>query len=118
MGFVEDRAADAVAILAEQGQDVTYTPSGASPRTVTALWDPVATVGDTDPDGRRVSIDGVLQVAEADAATPDERDYFTIGGTDYAVSSIGSRRWVVEFRLVRSTVQRVGGGPNARIQRS
>ena len=122
---MSDRAADAAACVTEQGETVTYTAFGGSPVSVTAIWDPLESVpAAPDPSLSRGSINtagvgearsriqrGTLQALPADIAAPDERDTFTISGSDYAVQEIVVREWLLEFLLVRMDQHRSGGTP-------
>jgi hypothetical protein len=98
VGFFEDASADAAEIVAELGQDVTYTPNGATPRGVKGLWSP------SSRDAKRArgmqNDRGVLQLHEDDAPAPDTRDAFAIDGVDYSVEGIGASRPLVTFRVV------------------
>lgn len=114
MGFHEDIAGDAEDVLAEQGQDVTHTPHGGVGVTLTAIWDPDATLPEYVFDGEQDVKRGVAQLSST--VTVTDRDSFTIDGVVYAVAMIRDTRWLTECQLVAREKRRVGGA-NSRLQR-
>ena len=78
MGLTEIMLADAQAVAAADGVDVTYNPDGGAPYTVKCIENPegLATKG-TDQD-RTLSGELVIAVAKADLTDPPKRNADTV----------------------------------------
>ena len=86
------------------GETVSYTPSGGSPTSVTAIFDRGRCIDPkfTDTRGRRAF--GVLSVRTGALSnwTPSTSDVATIAGVTYAVSFIGDLEPYVKLQLVQT----------------
>lgn len=115
MTFFDDAAVDAAAIFQELGENVTYTPSGGAPVTVTALWRESDLAEELPTDGRVARRRGIVELLAANAPSPDEEDSFVIGLDTWAVERITAVRPTAVFQVFHVVQRRFGGSDaNAR----
>lgn len=117
MSWLGDRAGDAAAIVAELGEQITYTPFATNtPITLTAIVHLTTTTIATPKGGRRAILHGHIRILPSLATTPDVRDLFTARGINFAATDEPTRDWLVAWTVEQITEHRVLGTPN-RIQR-
>lgn len=106
-GFLSD--ADA-AVLDTFGDSITYTPTGGSPKSITAVVGDIETEGADDDIGRfEQSFCDILILLDATdgIASPAKNDVVTVGSDDFKVEQIvGKNATVARLRLRRDTDQR------------
>jgi len=81
------------------GDNITYTPSGGSPSTLTARWYPNENIGFSI--GGDNADFGVIRIAAADISNPTSADSIAISGVTWSIVQIGKESPFWELLLVR-----------------